>query len=149
MLNKPLIRPYFWGGYVRGGVGWLAIKVTRLPRSFCRVSWRDYPSNGWWISSSWYDGIQPVEPPTRFTSTERRELRDIRQQQQQQQTTNNKQRPMLRCCEIRVGLGRPRGRKTTPKKFGQKTTAKNDSKMRGFPCDTVDGRNPAITSWGW
>ena len=25
MVNKPLITPYFWKGYLRGGVGWLAM----------------------------------------------------------------------------------------------------------------------------
>ena len=36
MVNKPLIRPYLWGGggtwYVRGG-GWLTSHETKAPRS--------------------------------------------------------------------------------------------------------------------
>ena len=27
-LNKALSNPYFWGGYVRGGVGWIAMMDT-------------------------------------------------------------------------------------------------------------------------
>ena len=38
MVNKPLIRPYFWGGYVRGGVGWLAmIFVCTVYRLFIQM----------------------------------------------------------------------------------------------------------------
>ena len=33
MVNKPLIRPYFWGGYVRGGT--LTSHDLRLPGAHC------------------------------------------------------------------------------------------------------------------
>ena len=40
MVNKPLIRPHFLGGYVRGGVGWPAIiwtaKTFVPPKNICR-----------------------------------------------------------------------------------------------------------------
>ena len=73
MVNKPLIRPHFWGGYVRGGVGWLDIKqLSNPPRVGAlenlvprKMSWKKswdrgcfpggkhdkiYPKDGWWGS---------------------------------------------------------------------------------------------------
>ena len=44
MVNKPLIRPYFWGGYIGGG-GWLTSHDSDLPCNlynlFGMVSLRD------------------------------------------------------------------------------------------------------------
>ena len=59
-LNKPLRRPYFWGGYVIGGVGWPAIRIDNFqtPNSWL---WRHFihslqPTAGTWKLFPWKRG---------------------------------------------------------------------------------------------
>ena len=47
MVNKPLIRPYFWGGYVRGG-GWLTSHNYRDSEHITFAENHHWQANPWW-----------------------------------------------------------------------------------------------------
>ena len=51
MVNKPLIRPYFWGGYVRGG------RLTSHDMYELPTRWIDCPTSRFFHDSFLQDGL--------------------------------------------------------------------------------------------